>query len=119
MTCHQTQPDRLTVREDFPKARISRCHPSHLQGRGHKCASRERSIYVWVRVAAGFYDRIIRDDTERFFIEQYIALNPLLWHLDWENQVSASVSHDECRAHLQRQYGLDERTADYLAEQIA
>ena len=32
-----------------------------------------------------FYDHIIRDDKDFFFIEQYIRLNPLLWYLDTDD----------------------------------
>lgn len=37
---------------------------------------------VWQR---GFYDHIIRDDTSLNRIREYIATNPLRWHLDQEN----------------------------------
>jgi len=53
-----------------------------------------------------FHDRIIRDDIERFFIELYIELNPLLWELDPENSTRRPFSADEIRRLLESQHGL-------------
>jgi hypothetical protein len=36
-------------------------------------------------LGGGNNDRIIRDDTEQYFIEQYITLNPLMWEIDRNN----------------------------------
>jgi len=32
-----------------------------------------------------YYDHIIRDDIDHFFVEQYIELNPIMWELDSDN----------------------------------
>jgi REP element-mobilizing transposase RayT len=41
---------------------------------------------VWQR---GYYDHIIRDETELNAIREYIANNPLQWSLDRENHASS------------------------------
>jgi hypothetical protein len=64
-----------------------------------------------------FHDRIIRDDREHFFIEQYITLNPVLWHLDRNNPAASQVSGPDLRRELQQKCRLDESTIEYMLAQ--
>ena len=48
----------------------------------------------------------MRDDVDRFFIEWYIELNPLLWNLDADNVALDENSIEVLRAKLQERYGL-------------
>lgn len=77
-------------------------------------AQRLRSGLVW---HSRFYDRIIRSDVERFFIEQYIELNPIMWELDVNNPNARSMSDEALRKYLKEEHGLDgfvlERVIDY------
>jgi REP element-mobilizing transposase RayT len=66
---------------------------------------------VWQR---SFHDRVIRDDTEHFFIERYIMLNPIIWTLDSRNTRMHAMPLDALRKHLCGEYGLD----DYALEQV-
>ena len=58
---------------------------------------------VWHR---NYYDHVVRDDVDRFFIEWYIELNPLLWNLDADNVALDENSIEVLRAKLQERYGL-------------
>jgi putative transposase len=53
--------------------------------------------HIWQR---SYYDRIIRDDVEYYHIEQYIRMNPVLWHLDRNNPRPATATPDEIRRQL-------------------
>jgi putative transposase len=70
--------------------------------------------FGWQR---NYYDHIIRDDIDHFFVEQYIALNPLMWDLDRDNPRARQMSTDLLRKTLQKEHGLDgmplERMIDY------
>ncbi len=46
------------------------------------------------------HDRIIRSDREYYFIERYIRLKPLLWHLDTDNPGRHEMSFDELKRML-------------------
>ena len=67
-----------------------------------------------------FFDRVIRDDIERYFIEEYIELNPLTWELHYGHNL---LSQDDLRTRLQVEHGLTglplerviERESDYRA----
>ncbi|MFN0157650.1 MAG: hypothetical protein ACKVRP_06200, partial [Bacteroidota bacterium] len=54
---------------------------------------------VWQR---NFHDHIIRGDIDRFFIEQYIELNPVLWELDRENPAEKEITTDALRTELKK-----------------
>jgi putative transposase len=61
-----------------------------------------------------FYDHIIRDDVDYFFVEQYIRLNPILWHFDVNHPSTQPGSVDELRIELKNTHGLD----DYAIERV-
>jgi hypothetical protein len=63
-----------------------------------------------------FHDRIIRNYVERFYIEQYIELNPLLWHLDADNPFRDSSSEEHIRNVLEEQYGLDGSIVEWIID---
>lgn len=63
-----------------------------------------------------FFDRIIRDDVERFFIERYIELNPLLWYLDAHNPSGGGQYPDDLGAVHTKEFGLTEQVIEWLAE---
>lgn len=63
-----------------------------------------------------FHDRIIRDDISRFFIEQYVELNPLMWDFDPDNPLRRSHSIGETTDVLKQQFGLDDHAIHYLIE---
>lgn len=64
-----------------------------------------------------FYDHIIRDDADYFFVQQYIEINPLLWYLDTDNPDTHGVSIDELRQTLHVKHHLEgfvlERAIEY------
>lgn len=66
-----------------------------------------------------FHDRIIRDDKEQYFIERYISLNPLLWHLDKNNTAADRVDPEDLRHELKDRCGLDEYAAESIIERRA
>jgi len=51
-----------------------------------------------------FYDRVIRDDIERYFIEEYIELNPLSWELR-KGSGHSILSLNDLRTRLQTEHG--------------
>ncbi len=61
----------------------------------------ERSF--WHR---SFHDHVLRDDVDRFFVERYIELNPILWDLDADNAALDPNSIAVLRRRLQELYGL-------------
>lgn len=61
-----------------------------------------------------FYDHIIRDDVDYFFVEQYIRLNPILWDFDVNHPKAMFRSVDDLRASLRDKHGLD----DYAIERV-
>lgn len=71
---------------------------------------------LWQR---SFYDHIIRDDREHFFIERYITPNPLMWDLDRNNPTTGRRTGDELRKELCEKYGLDAYTAERVLERFA
>jgi putative transposase len=62
-----------------------------------------------------YHDRVICDEIERFFIEQYIELNPLLWTRDKENPCQPKPSETQFRTILE-EYGLDGRVIEWLID---
>lgn len=58
---------------------------------------------IWHR---NFHDHVIRDDVDRFFVERYIELNPILWDLDADNAALDENSIEVLRERLQERYGL-------------
>lgn len=74
----------------------------------HLCPS-----HIWQR---SFHDHIIRDEIDRFFIEQYIQLNPLMWHLDQHNPDARLVSDDELRNLLRQNHRLDSQAIERIIE---
>lgn len=59
--------------------------------------------FQWHR---NYYDHIIRDDIDWYFIEQYIELNPLMWELDRDNLGTSLISLEDIRARLEKEHGL-------------
>jgi putative transposase len=64
-----------------------------------------------------FYDHIIRDDVDQFFIEQYIELNPIMWELDGNNPKPRTMPIETFKKTLQREHGFNgfalERVIEY------
>jgi len=82
-----------------------------------KCAKLiHKSCDASFRWHRNYHDHIIRDDIDRYFIEQYIELNPLMWELDRDNPASR-MSLDILRARLRERHGLTglalERVIEY------
>jgi putative transposase len=63
-----------------------------------------------------FHDHVIRSDVERFFIERYIELNPLVWALDPENPSHSVLSRAELRKELARLGYFDPSSLDLLID---
>lgn len=65
-----------------------------------------------------YYDHIIRDDISYYYIERYIELNPVFWHLDAENPGGAygDANLDALRNHLLHELHLDSAAVTYLIE---
>ncbi len=53
-----------------------------------------------------YHDHIIRDDIEHYLIQQYIELNPIVWHLDVENSSGRALTIEQLREYLKSQHGL-------------
>ena len=70
---------------------------------------------LWQR---NFHDHIIRDDISYFFIEQYIELNPLFWHLDIENPLALDDENnlEELRKVLVNRLHFDHTAIEYLMQ---
>jgi putative transposase len=66
-----------------------------------------------------FHDRIIREDTEYFFVEQYISLNPIMWQFDREHPGEQPLRSDELRNELRRHTALDDYAIERIIEQNA
>ncbi len=90
---------------------VIRSFKSAVTNKAHKANLRTGPIWQ-----SRFYDRIIRDDIERFFIEQYIELNPLLWYLDPRNPSRHGHCPDDLREILTKDFGLTEQAIEWLAE---
>jgi putative transposase len=80
-----------------------------------KGISSNRRHRLWQR---NYYDHIIRSDISYFYIERYITLNPVFWHLDAENPgVSDNRENLEAmRNHLLRELGFNPAVVEYLME---
>ncbi len=63
-----------------------------------------RASLRWPGWQRSFYDRIIRDEIEHYFVRQYIELNPLIWEFERKGQ---GLSPDQLRSRL-REHGLSE-----------
>ena len=63
-----------------------------------------------------FYDHVIRDNISYFFIERYIKLNPVLWHLDIENPLVLDDEKNlqQLRHHLLRNLDLDPLAVEHV-----
>ncbi len=66
---------------------------------------------LWLR---SFHDHIIRDDVSYYYIERYINLNPLLWHLDSDNPEIHETPIDNLRWLLKERHNLDDNGLEYL-----
>ncbi|HET6273893.1 MAG TPA: transposase [Bacteroidota bacterium] len=71
---------------------------------GLRKAGKSTGDSIWQR---SFYDHIIRDDVDHFFVNRYIELNPLLWYMDSDNPEIRDVSFEQLRDTLSQKYGLD------------
>jgi REP element-mobilizing transposase RayT len=78
----------------------------------HKVTSRARSS-LWQR---NYFEHIIRDDVSSFFIQQYIELNPLLWHLDQDNLDVHDLPVESLKHELTNRYGLHENALAYIVQ---
>ncbi len=63
-----------------------------------------------------FYDHIIRNDVSYFFIQQYIELNPLLWHLDSDNPTFSQFHSESFAEEVKRRFGLNDNAIQYLID---
>ena len=63
-----------------------------------------------------YFDHIIRDDIDKFFVEQYIEHNPVLWDCDVEHPGSGTLSIDEQRGKLMSRYGLSGYALEKIVE---
>ncbi len=68
---------------------------------------------IWQR---NYYDRIIRTDVEYYFVERYIRLNPLLWHLDSYNPDVRTMPIDQFKRLLKERHNLDDHAIEYLVD---
>ena len=68
---------------------------------------------IWQR---SFHDRIIRDDKEHYFVEQYISLNPVMWHLDRNNPGARKSTVDQLRQELRERHSLDEYAIEHVVD---
>lgn len=70
--------------------------------------------FGWQR---NYYDHIIRDDIDHFFVEQYIELNPIMWELDADNPRARRKSIEEFGKTLRDEHRLNgfalERVIEY------
>jgi len=69
--------------------------------------------FEWQR---NYYDHIIRDDIDHYFVEQYIGLNPIMWGLDAENPQTRKMPIETLREILQNEHGLDGFTLEKAIE---
>jgi putative transposase len=53
-----------------------------------------------------YYDHIIRDDIDHFFVEQYIELNPILWELDSDNPEGKPMPPEDLEKLLREEHDL-------------
>ena len=63
-----------------------------------------------------YFEHIIRDDASHFFIQQYIELNPLLWHLDQDNLDVHDVPMQSLQHELAYRYGLRDNALAYVRQ---
>ena len=68
---------------------------------------------IWQR---SFYDHVVRSDIDHFFIERYIELNPILWHLDSDNPDAHNTSVEEVKRALKEHLGPDGLAIEYLID---
>jgi REP element-mobilizing transposase RayT len=68
---------------------------------------------LWQR---NYYDHIIRDDKNRFFVQQYIELNPLLWYLDSNNPSVRRLPIDDFRKVLHGKHSLSGFVVERIIE---
>lgn len=66
---------------------------------------------LWHR---NFHDHIIRDEVDRFFVERYIDLNPILWDLDANNKNGRKVSVETLGSMLREDHRLQEEAVGRL-----
>lgn len=71
------------------------------------------TTFAWQR---NYHDRIICTDVEYYFVERYIRLNPLLWHLDSYNPDVHTIPIDEFKRLLKERHNLDDHAIDYLVD---
>jgi len=73
----------------------------------------------WPGWQRSFYDRVIRDEVEHYFIRQYIELNPLMWEF---GRKEPGLSPDELRSRLRKEHGLSgpevERVMELRTQEI-
>jgi putative transposase len=68
---------------------------------------------IWQR---NYYDHIIRDDVCLFFIQQYIELNPILWHMDFDNPAIHSTTLDVLEKTLKEKYRIKDQALGYIID---
>jgi len=63
-----------------------------------------------------YYDHIIRDDVDHFFVERYIELNPIMWQLDVNNPQGQNMSIEQITRLLREEHGFDDDMVERLLE---
>jgi REP element-mobilizing transposase RayT len=72
-----------------------------------------RTSLRWPGWQRSFYDRIIRDEVEHYFIRQYIELNPLMWEFGRKGE---GLSPNGLRSRLREEHGLSEAEVERVME---
>jgi hypothetical protein len=117
----------VVPRQRFAGERFSKPRPGTLSTivRSFKAAATQavhldkerKHDTIWQR---SFYDHVIRDEVDHFFVQEYIRLNPLLWQLDADNSTVRQMSIEAFRKTLQEKHGLNgfalERVVNHESE---
>jgi hypothetical protein len=61
-----------------------------------------------------YFDRIIRNDTEYFFISRYIEMNPFLWHADFDNPEHRDALTEQSKEQYFKQHGINGAALAYV-----
>ena len=103
-----------TYQHVIPKSigSIIRTFKAAVTRKVHDCNDMIRQS-IWQR---NYYDHIIRDDVSLFFIQQYIELNPMLWHLDFDNPAIHSTTLDVLEKTLREKYGIKDQALAYIID---
>ena len=72
-----------------------------------------KTSFGWQR---NYYDHIIRSDIDKFFVEQYIETNPIMWELDSDNPKARSMPMEEFAKTLKEEHHLSEYSLQRVIE---